>query len=260
MKKSLMFCCAGIFAASLSVSNPGHAVPGIPFLNPLDAGASPTFQIDYGRSITGIITGVINLCNDGEQKAQLIATQEETNKQADGTEDASANSASQQASSGSGSASETAFSSGAYNYIKDKVWKKPYHYGALKQELGESPSKEKSKEAVMKVFFAPAGSETTYKERIYTQRQVYAETMTDFHIKLGNDIQKNIVADLRAAGSAPVSSDNEVGSLAIDAQTLDEMIKITLADLTLQIELMEADAMAFMLHQPVELLPNPDAE
>ena len=60
--------------------------------------------------------------------------------------------------------------------------------------------------------------------------------------------------DLSAITSAAVSGDGELGSIAVDAQTLEQMVKMELVDLALQIEMMEADAIQFLMHQPIELM------
>ena len=113
--------------------------------------------------------------------------------------------------------------------------------------------------AIVDTFFADKGDEGNteeYKAKISQQRHEYAEEVTKYHTKLGYTVQQNVIADLKKASNAPVATDNEVSAIAIDGQTLDEMIKVTVADLALQIEMMEADAIAFLMQQPIEILPE----
>lgn len=254
-KKVLRNVQVGLLVSGLLFSNGVLADPpgGLTFMGT----NFPKSTVDLGRAISGIIAGVINLCGDGESKAQLIATQETTNKQADGTGDDEANAATTQQAV----IAASALTNGAYDYVASKLFSgKPYKYGVLKNELGSKPDYNKARQAVINVFFAKGDKKNDrgYMEAIRAQRQEYAQVVTKYHMELGRQVQKKITADLAKAAAAPVSSENEVGAMAIDAQTLDEMIKITLADLTLQIELMEADAMAFMLHQRIALIDNPE--
>lgn len=255
-KTVLNIMMAGCFCGLTFVPRLSHADGGLLFASQLH----PTSTVDIGRSITGIVAGIINLSGDGESKAQLIAKQENVNVTADGSYNSGANAA----AATYARAAATAFKDGAYAYINQNVWnqKTPYVYDKLAQALGENSTLEATRQAVIDTFYADGEnrSNTSYKEGIFQQRQAYAQKVVDFHIQLSQEIQKAIQGDLTAAGQAPVSSDNEVGAMAIDAQTLDEMIKTTLVDLTLQIEMMEADALTFMLHQPVEMLSETKGE
>ncbi len=259
MKKTLLNITAmGCALGLMWGASPSQATPGLLF-----AGVeTPTSSVDLGRAIEGIILGIINLSGDGESKALLIAKQEEINEKADGTYNSSPNNA----SSVYGQAAGTAFTNGAYAYVNANVWNKDlYVYDKLAKALGNNPTLAQTRQAVIDTFYADGINdadkrETTYKETIRQQRQDYARLVTKHHLDLSYNLQQAIQGDLTAAGKAPVASDNEVGAIAIDAQTLDEMIKTTLVDLTIQIEMMEADALAFMVHQPVEMLAETKGE
>ena len=64
-----------VLIAGALVSKEGMATTGLTFLK-----ETPSSTIDFGRSVVAIITGILNLCSDGENKATLIATQEDINE------------------------------------------------------------------------------------------------------------------------------------------------------------------------------------
>ncbi len=231
-----------------------------------------TWAIDLGRSIEGIVEGILNLCGDGDAKAELIAVQEGTNQNADGTAGWDDN-----AVTATGTAGATALKNGVYSYVKSEILDQTdlSKYDKLQSALsaptnvGNSQAtcqslnfaSQKATEtcmAVVNTLFADKGAENDqeYKKTILNQRQEYARQVTERHITLGYNVQQKVVEDLAAAAQAPVSSSSEIGSIAIDGQTLDEMLKIVVADVALQIEMMEADAVDFLMQQPVEIMPK----
>ncbi len=272
MKSKLLFsvasimCCSVLFSHSLSatwIPPTGYKPTG------------PKWSVDIGRSITGIIQGVLTLCGDGDAKAELIAVQEQINENADGS--AGWENVNEVSGSTTGTVADTALQSGLYGYVKSEIMDQTdlSKYGELQKNL-QSPANvgnsqqtceslnwnsDRAKQtcmAVVNTFFADKGADNTqaYVEQIQKQRQEYANLIASRMVQLGYTAQQKVVSDLQAASLAPVSSDNEVGSIAIDAQTLDEMLKITVADLALQVEMMEADAMTFLMQQPVEIMPG----
>ena len=272
MRSKLLYSVASALLACVLSSSPVGAteVPAV-FVKP----TGPLWAIDLGRSVVGIIQGVLTLCGDGDAKAELIAVQEGTNENADGTAGCSANAATQAAATGSAGA--TALQNGVYSYVQSEILNQTdlSKYDKLQSALtspenvGNSQAtceslsfqSDKAKQtcmAIVNTFFADKGEENTqsYKETILAQRQEYAQKVTERHITLGYDVQQKVIADLQAASQAPVSSDNEIGAIAIDGQTLDEMLKIVVADVALQIEMMEADAVDFLMQQPVEIMPK----
>ncbi|MBE6446575.1 MAG: hypothetical protein E7021_04150 [Alphaproteobacteria bacterium] len=253
----LSFCV--LFPLSLNAG-------GTPFIFP----APPPVASDLGRSITGIVQGVLTLTQDGDSKAELMVVQEQINTNADGTGDDTPNPCSD------GSVTQTPLENTAYDYIKAQILDRTdlTTYGKLQTALSSSSKGAhavsvceelnwkaggKGKEtcqAVVDTFFTKTGATDREMEKIQSQRQAYASTVVPRFITLGYETQQKLKADLQAAAVAPVAADNEIASIANDGQTLDEMLKITVADLALQVEMMEADAMGFMLQQPVAMMPK----
>ena len=229
----------------------------------------PTYSIDLGRAVTGIVQGIIALTGDGAAKAELIAIQEQINENADGTAGWD--------TIPTGMAEPTDLQNDVYSYVKRNILDQTdlSKYSVLQRNLsapkGEGNARETCESlgfrqvrqkqtcmAVIDTFFADKGKYNTqkYQDKILSQRQAYAQKITERHIELGYNVQRRAITDLAAAARAPVSKDNEIAEIAVDGQTLDEMLKITVADLALQIEMMEADALNFMLQQPVEMMPS----
>lgn len=270
MRSKLLFSVAGILGILL-ISSSVQATWVLPTdIKP----TGPRFSIDLGRSLEGIVEGVINLCSDGDAKAELIATQENVNKNADGTAGWTPNPASQAA----GKAEATKLKNGVYGYVHDEILTQTdlTKYADLQKEI-ISPKAEGNARAtceslkftsdntkniciaVVDTFFADKGQEGNteeYKGQRLLNRRNYIQSIAKRHATLGYNVQQKVMDDLKAAAEAPVKSDNEIGAIAIDGQTLDEMLKITVADIALQIEMMEADAVDFLLQQPVEIMPK----
>ncbi len=270
MRSKLLISAMTLFGMTVFVATSGNAFYAPPPLVMINKGMAPIKSVDVGRSVTGILQGVLVATQDGESKAQLIAVQEQINKNADGTGDETPNACSD------GNLPEKSLKNGAYDYIKAQILDKTdlTTYGKLQTALsgsskgahavsvcGELNWKEGGKgeetcQAVVDTFFAPTGATDREMERIQSQRQEYASTVVPRFIKLGYETQRKLKTDLQAAAIAPVSADNEIASIANDGQTLDEMLKITVADLALQVEMMEADAISFLLQQPVAMMPE----
>lgn len=273
MRSKLLFSVTALLSLSVLFSQPVMSTPVD--LETKIKPMGPKWAIDLGRSITGIIQGIMNLSADGNAKAELIAVQEGTNQNADGSAGWEPNQIP------TGTASGTAFQNDVYAYVKSEILdqtdlsKYPLLQSNLNAPKGEGNARTTCEKlgfssenqmgtcmAVVDTFFADKGAENTqeYFNQIADQRQAYAEYVTARHIALGYNVQQRAITDLRKAAAAPVGSDNEIGEIAIDGQTLDEMLKITVADVALQIEMMEADAAAFLLQQPVEMMPEEKPE
>ena len=229
-----------------------------------------TYTTDVGRSITGIVTSIINLCGEGEAKAQLIAKQEEDNSNAgSGGGGSDGSSIAPEESSDSDSEDDTTvaaseFTGSAFTYIKTHVLDKQGNVGytplktALASASDLSTLRQNLRTIIEEKFFANTAIEeqrtVDYKTGIEANRQEYILEATRRHVTTSNTVKNKIQNDLAVIGSAALTSSNELGSIAIDAYTLEQTVKMELVDLALQIEMMEADAIQFLTHQPVDLL------
>lgn len=258
MKKLLL---SSIFCGCLFISFAGKTSP-VP-VNYISAEGSWK-TADLGRSIMGIVEGILKLCGEGESKAQLIATQEEVNKGACGGGGSSDKTDTSQGILGTGSAGESEFSGSAFDYVNENLLKNNGNVGysglgSVISSSGDTASMHSDiKNKILEEFFAdPTNSEQStreYQEKILNQRKEYIREASHRHISLAYRVKEQIQNDLSAITSAGVSGDGELGSIAVDSHTLEQMIKIALVDVALQIEMMEADAIQFLMHQPVVLM------
>lgn len=235
----------------------------------------PRIVYDPFRNVIGVIASIISLCNDGEPKAELIAVQERMDGSACGDV---APEAGESNCYWHGSHNEdggcvcdlgytgefcqeedtriddNAFRGSAYTYVKAQLLDKNTlsNYQPLQSHLGGSGAD--FQQAIISTFFAPSDANTATEAEYARRRQEYGELITTQHVVWGSQVQQRLVRDIQSAGTAPVTSVTEVGNIAIDGRTLDEMIKLEIVDIAMQIELMEEDAMRYMLHQPVKLL------
>ena len=225
-----------------------------------DLGAGFYGMADHFRSIAGLVASVIGLTGDGEAKARLIAKQEENNQKASGGGGSSSSTNTSSGKLNLGSAGASEFSGSAFDYVNAYVLAKEggATYEPLKNALASS-DREKIRTAVLAFFADPEKSEQTtteYKNQVVASRNEYAKEAASRHITLAYRVKGHIQNDLSAITSAAVSGDGELGSIAVDAHTLEQMVKMELVDLALQIEMMEAEAIQFLMHQPVELMPK----
>ena len=263
MKKGLIVSGMMVLAIGSFVSN-GKADCGI--VGKVTDLTTYNATTDPVRMISGFVASIIGLFGDGEAKAELIATQEENDKNTSGS---SGSAASTDTSSGSftntlGSAGGSEFSGSAFDYVNTVLFAKEGNvgYAPLKNALASASDaqtvRQNIRKKVLEEFFAdPTKAEQTtteYQEKIRNQRNNYVQEAARRHVTFGYRVKGYIQNDLSAIATIPLAGDGELGAIAVDAHTLEQMVKMELVDLALQIEMMEADAIQFMMHQPLELM------
>jgi len=228
----------------------------------------PPWQlIDVGRSINGVVTGIIGLCGDGESKAQLIATQEEDNKNAAGsggssgsTNTANTLDSTVDSSTSAGTAGPSEFTGSAFDYVQANIFAKNGNVGYenIKKALETDVSRDQIRETVLKEFFADPNktdqATTAHQNEVRLQRNAYVQEAARRHVTLGYQVKGYLQNDLTSIAAASLTGDGELGSIAVDSHTLEQMVKMELVELAMQIESMEAEAIQFMMNQPVLLL------
>lgn len=220
----------------------------------------PYWVTDRGRTITGMIAAIMSLSGDGESKAQLIATQEQNNKNACGGGGSADQTDTSQGQISPGSAGASEFSGSAFDYVNQTLLSTGtgnVGYEPLKTVLS-SVDRQGIRKAVLDNFFAdptkPEEATTEYKNKIRMERNAYVQEAATRHVTLGYRVKGHIQNDLTVISSVPVTGDGELGAIAVDAHTLEQMVKMELVDLALQIEMMEADAIQFLMQQPIEVM------
>ena len=232
----------------------------------LRIGTPTPITMDWGRGINGITTAIINSIGDGESGAKLIAKQEEDNEKA-----GSGSGSGGGGSSGDGEATETEseapgaseFLGSAYSYVKSEILSKEGDIGyvPLKRAVASASAgsvRQNIYQAVIDNFFVDmtkANQKTAeYQTQISNQRQEYVEESTKRHMTHAYKVRGFIQNDLQAVPSAALSAGSELASLAINGHTLEEMVKMELVDLAMQIELMEADAIQLLMEYQSPIL------
>ncbi len=261
MKKTILSLMIALGIAG--VSNWAEATPVLPTCvrpSPIEG----LFKVtnDYGRSIESFIAGLIALTGDGESKAQLIATQEGNNINAcGGTALCEEAKKENELKKKLGAAGDNDFEGSAFAYVLENVLKQNalVGYAPLQRALSSSKN-EKSvrtsvETAVKNTFFVRGESPTSAElQEARSHRQEYIKEASNRHISLAYEIKNRMDNDLSAILEAGIIGDGELGALAIDSYTLEQAIYMELVDLVVQIEMMEADAIQFMVHQPLVLM------
>ena len=233
----------------------------------LRMGTPTPITMDWGRGINGITVGIINAIMDGESGAKLIAKQEEDNEKAGSGSGSGGGGGSNDNEKAEEKESEkpgeSEFLGSAYTYVRAEVLGKEGNigYAPLKRAVASASAgsvRQNIYQAVIDNFFVDmtkANQTTTeYQTQIANQRQEYVEESTKRHMTHAYKVKGFIQNDLQAIPTAALSCGCELASLAINAHTLEEMVKAELVDLSMQIELMEADAIQLLMEYQSPIL------
>ena len=125
MRSKLLFSVANILCISALLLNTNPASATFVTAHKFKPKGAK-FAVDLGRSLMGIVQGIITLTSDGESKAELIAIQSGTNANADGTIDETANTTVQSQTTTTealptGTAGATALTNGVYDYVRSAI-------------------------------------------------------------------------------------------------------------------------------------------
>ena len=263
MKKKLMmgFLCicvlGGAYPAKSSCAPEGGLMAGVPWA-----------AADAYRIIEYFIAGIMELTGDGDWKAKLIAKQEENNQNANGgggsagstdTSDALDSTVdSSTTTETDGTAATNQFTGSAFDHVYSYVFTKNGNVGYEPVKSALSGNRQSIRNKVLEIFYAdPLKDEqktTEYQKKIHDQRVEYITEAAKRHMWLAYHVKGYIQNDLQAIASAPLTGDGEIGLISVDSHTLEQAIKMELVEMAMQIELMEADAIHFMMRQPITLL------
>ena len=215
---------------------------------------------DVGRTVFVLVKSGLGLVHDGENAAELIAKQEEDNEKAGGGSSGGGGGGDSEDKEAEEKESETPgaseFLGSAYSYVKSEILGKEGNIGytPLKQAVSSASAgsvRQNVYQAILDNFFVDMTKENQrtpeYQRQIENQRQNYVEESTKRHMTFAYKVKGFIQNDLLAIPSAALSCGCELASLAINAHTLEEMVKSELVDLSMQIEMMEADAIQLLM-------------
>ncbi len=244
MMKKVVIVLSVLFMAGRSWGDPGPTHGEFWFSNPAQ---NPIIMTDSVRGLTGNIMALIPAGREPETGAELNVIQETVGALEDGDE-------SYRVDEGTGSgegASDLAIS--AYDYMKDNVFSgaKQTPYGPLNQKLSGG----NMEQVVKDMFFIQESSDNTEdkQKEIMAQRTDYLTTVGKEYTKLAYEMQKKIADDMSAV-SADINGNGSIGAVAGMDQTWKAVNKALIADIGMQIQLMELDAAKFLSVQPLMLM------
>ena len=208
---------------------------------------NPPIMTDSLRGLVGNILSLLKNLPEPETGAVLNAHQEEVGALEDGDESYRVD----EGTGSGGSASDLAIS--AYDYMKDKVFSdsKRTPYAPLNQKLTSG----NMQQVVKDMFFIQNEADNTEEKQkeIMSNRTAYLTAVGKEYTKLAYEIQKKIIDDMSAV-SADINGNGSIGAVAGMDQTWKAVNKALIADIGLQIQLMELDAAKFLSVQPMMIM------
>ena len=210
--------------------------------------ANPWMLADPVRTLVGIIISLLKSAETPKVEALMVVTQEEVDALVDGSE-------SYQVDEGTGSAASPVPSE-AYDYVNTAVLsntqKTPYE--PLNAKITSGGDMEK---VVKEMFFFEATDANPLtdekRQEIEAVRTDYLTTLAKSYLRTAYEVQEKIIENLDSI-SADVNADGSIGSVSGIDQTWKTVNKTLIADIGLQIQMMELDAARFLTAQPVRLM------
>lgn len=210
-------------------------------------------------TISSILSAIITLKTMGESPemgAIFNVHEEELGALVDGDE-------SYQVSQGTGSkASDLGIS--AYDYMKEKVFdsKTKSAYGELNKKLTSGAD---MTAVVKELFFIEKDEDNTEanQKEVVARRTAYLTAISRDYINEAYNVQKKLIDDMDSI-SADINGNGSIGATSGADQTWKAINKALIADIGLQIQLMELDAAKFLSVQPIIIMtekrPSTDGE
>ena len=250
MKKSLIafLLLVGINVASSRAWAEGQSVATTDTPDPTN---NPVFITDSIRGLIGSIMSLIDVGDHPKLGATLNIIQGEVDALVDGDE-----SYLEDAGTGEASSSSGGLTISAYDYVEKHVLnnnlKTPY--APLNSKVvynfkdGTVSGAEK---AIKELFFIAKQSDVTdeKREEIVANRNDYLKKVSQTYVSLAYNVQKSLVDDMSAI-SADINGNGSIGATAGTDQTWHAINKALVADIALQIQLMELEAARFLFVQP----------
>ncbi|MBR4926746.1 MAG: hypothetical protein IKY98_00305 [Alphaproteobacteria bacterium] len=145
----------------------------------------------------------------------------------------------------------------AFNFVEENLLKKRTQTVAPAQEdLTGALS------FVENTFFAKSGGEdTAEKERIAkARRSEYLQEVQTQLMALSLGVSQNLIEDAKSISKAPTSGCNVIDDLNLNTVTMITLAKQTMADIALQLQMFELDAIRRQNNVPVRILEKPTEE
>lgn len=210
-----------------------------------DVLVNPNLTSDNIRSLVTSVESLLVSASEPNMEATLNVTQEETAASLDGDESYKTDTGTGEAGSG--------LSTITYDYINTTILKgsSKTPYTPLNNKLSSSDLKSVVKEMF---FIADEKSATEEKQaEILQNRTDYLTEISKYYVRLAYNVQQKLISDMDSI-SADVNGNGSIGATAGADQTWHAINRALIADVALQIQLMELDAAKFLSIQPLVLM------
>ena len=205
---------------------------------------NPWMIVDPVRTLVGIVLTILKAGEDPLLGAWLNVIQEEVDALVSGDE-------SYVVDEGTGTAAG-AVPTEAYDYVSESVLSgKGTPYEPLNSKIGGG----NLENDIKSLFFLEKkdmADEEKVKE-VEKRRNEYLTTLSKEYIKIAYEVQQKVSANMDSL-KTDINGNGSIGAVSGIDQTWKAVNKTLIADIALQIQLMELDAARFLSAQPLELM------
>ena len=244
MKKFLM-SCVFVLVTGFACKTLADVVPAGDIQTP-DIALDPPIMTDSVRGLIGNILALTKAGPEPETGAVLNVHQEEVGALQDGDE-------SYRVDEGTGSGADD-LAITAYDHVKKNVFtsSKKTPYAPLNQKLKDGADMQK---VVKEMFFIENEADNTEEKQaeVVKNRTQYLTTVGREYTKLAYEVQQKLINDMSAV-SSDINGNGSIGAVSGMDQTWKAVNKALIADIGLQIQLMELDAAKFLSVQPIMIM------
>ena len=118
---------------------------------------------------------------------------------------------------------------------------------------------DEARKLVIDTFFVEDNEQLTQEkiDEVNNRRVEYLQTIGAEYSLLAQEVQKRLITDLESVNTTTFNGDGLIGAVTGVDQTWLAATRALMADIALQLQLLEVDAAAFLKLQPVEILSAP---
>lgn len=231
-----------------------------PSPQPLETAVTAPFgvtdPVSISDSIRGIEGALVNLLKLGEEPevgAELVALQAQVGALMDGT-------TSYVSEPGTGKPDSGTMPLDTYTYLHNTylTGKIKTPYSPLNKKLTDSADME---QVVKEMFFLENNADATEEKQIAIQkeRDQYLTKIAKDYIRTAYTVQQKLIEDMNVV-SSDINGDGSIGATSGTDQTWKAINRALIADIVMQIQLMELDAAKFLSVQPILLMTKEDVQ
>ncbi|MBP5343571.1 MAG: hypothetical protein J6Y85_00635 [Alphaproteobacteria bacterium] len=232
---------------------------------------------DSVTSLIGTVASLIASFSEPEMGATVIVTQEEADALGAGSEK-------YVKAEMSGSATSQGFSTTAYDYVRQNIFEggasmvindsnddsddteilkftgaKRSAWPYLNNRIDNLMTVDDTAKFVKETFFVEDNDQLTQAkiDKAKRNRTQYLQAIGSEYSLLAQEVQRRLIPDLESVNTAPFNGDGLIGAVTGMDQTWLAATRALMADIALQLQLLEVDAAMFLQLQPIEIIPAP---